>query len=309
MGGSNISTIHSASVGWNSQTSTREREKAEIASSPLCSHPDSSTLLCSVQTPDTLSPHLPTCPDCSERISMTLQHHSESSSWFMMILTAGETVSAVCMIQQRQSERETEAERSLLVEFGEFSFRMVWSLSLMSVTEQIGAFVCFLLVWEREGEVFKPQSRAPGCPCCQDWASVLDRDYSEPLAFAEKNLVWHARTPVVAALRDLIWAAVLLFSRRSFGWNQNQVAVLFLGYSPFTIMFAYFTSTQFIESPVFAAVNSYFQATLLFSARIGLVGTVISLLLPCKHCTLRCQSFFLVFIWPNGSWNSIWPYG
>ena len=187
MGGSNISTIHSASVGWNSQTSTLEREEAEIESSPSCSHPDSSTLPCSVRTPDTLSPHLPTCPDCSERISMTLQHHSESSSWFTMILTAGETVSAVCMIRQRQSEQETEAERSVLVEFGEFSFRMVWSLSLMSVTEQIGAFVWFLLVWEREGEVFKPQSRAPCCPCCQDWAPVLDRDYSEPLVLLKKK--------------------------------------------------------------------------------------------------------------------------
>lgn len=131
MGGSWISTIRSASVVWNSQTGMIEQEKVEINSSPSHSHLTGSTLLFSLRMPAaTRDPlcilHLPWW--CRADFH-DLRHHSESSSWIMMIhsLTAGETVSIVCMIQQSivsswglYTRREIDASSGYTVQLWDF---------------------------------------------------------------------------------------------------------------------------------------------------------------------------------------------
>lgn len=100
MGGSYISTIHPASAEWNSHTVRLSGKNAEIKSSPSCSHPAGSTLYrCLLPTRDSLR-FFP--PALAMPRGFPWPAAPQRSSWFTMIhsLTAGQTVSTVCMIQQ-----------------------------------------------------------------------------------------------------------------------------------------------------------------------------------------------------------------
>lgn len=124
---------------------------------------------------------------------------------------------------------------------------MEWSLFLMCVVEQFGASSCFY--WrEKERERCANHRAMPLLPLLPRLSPCVGQGLLWASCFCWKKLVWHAKaepwTPVVAALREreswfeLQCCYFYTFLRRSFGWHQNQAAVLFSAYSLLTVSFS-----------------------------------------------------------------------